>query len=172
LSFALFFTPIVLSIAILLFVVPVLARLFRQYHLEDVPPDWLANFSPESYRPMELLLAEEDFNFLLRQPGFDRALFKKLKKDRLRIFRQYLNRLIGDFNRLDLFARFLISRSQDDHSAVLGRLIWLRVRFSVTVLRVEASLVLVYLGYQPRVVSHAIKQLEEMNAHLKALAPA
>jgi hypothetical protein len=64
-------TPLLLFAAILLFLLPVLARLLRQCHLKDVTPEWLENFSPTSYEMMEGLLAEEDFNFLMRQPGFE-----------------------------------------------------------------------------------------------------
>ena len=173
-SFVLILTPLLLFIATLLFLVPVLGRLFRQCHVSDVTPEWLENFSPVTYRPMEYLLADEDFDFLVRQPGFEASLSKKLRKDRLRIFRQYLNRLISDFNRLHVYARYLIAKSKDgqDYSALLGRLIWLRFRFSFTVLRVEASLALSYFGFQPRVVHVAISQLSEMNGYLNAITAA
>jgi hypothetical protein len=118
---------------------------------------------------MEVLLAEEDFDFLVRQPGFESSLSRKLRKDRIRIFRQYLNRLIGDFNRLHVCARYLLVKNTEDHSSLLFRLIWLRLRFSVTVLRVEASLLLSYFGFRPRVVGQMIARLDEMNVYLRAL---
>ncbi len=171
-SFALVLTPLLLFAAILLLLLPVLARLVRQCHLQDVTPEWLESFSPASYQVMEGLLAEEDFNFLMRQPGFEEALQKKLRRERIMIFRQYLNRLIGDFNRLHVYARFLVTQSQADQSSLLARLVWLRLRFSFTVLRVEASLLLSRFGFQPRVVNKAIARLDEMNGYLHALAAA
>ena len=72
-------------VALLVFVCPVLMRLLRQYHLADVTPEWLESFSPSAYRPMELLLADDDFNFLVRQPGFESSIGKKLRQDRVRI---------------------------------------------------------------------------------------
>jgi hypothetical protein len=172
LSFVLVLTPLVLFVAILLFLLPVLARLLRQCHLNDVTPEWLESFSPHAYQPMEFLLAEEDFDFLMRQPGFEASLQKKLKRERILIFQQYLHRLISDFNRLDVYARYLIAQSQVDQSNVLARLVWLRIRFSFTVLRVEASLLLSYFGYQPRLVSQAIARLDEMNGYVRAIAAA
>ncbi len=171
-SFVLVLTPLVLFVAILLFLLPVMARLLRQYHLSDVTPEWLESFSPATYQAMEILLAEEDFDFLVRQPGFEASLRKKLRRERIWIFRQYLNRLIGDFNRLHVYARYLITQSHVDQSNLLGRLVWLRIRFSFTVLRVEASLLLAYVGGKPRVVSQAIARLDEMNGYLHALAAA
>jgi len=134
--------------------------------------EWLENFCPGSYEPMEFLLADDDFEFLIRQPGFEHSLCKKLRRERIRIFRQYLDRLIGDFNRLHVYARYLVTQSQVDQSSLLARLVWLRVRFSVTVLNVEASLVLAYFGFQPRVVTRAIAHLNEMNGYLHAMSTA
>jgi hypothetical protein len=174
LSLTLILTPLVLFLVVLPVLLPVLGRLLRQCHVSEVTPEWLENFSPITYRPMEFLLADADFDFLVRQPGFEASLSKKLRKDRVRIFRQYLNRLIGDFNRLHVYARYLIAQSRDgqDHSALLARLIWLRFRFSFTILRVEASLLLSYFGSQPRVVHLAIAHLYEMNGYLNAITTA
>ncbi len=171
-SVPLVIAPIVLFIAVLVFAIPVLFRLLRQCHLADITPEWLEAFTPATYRPMELLLAEEDFSFLLRQPGFESSIGKKLRQDRVRIFRQYLHRLISDFNRLHLYARYLLSRSEEDQSAILTRLVWLRLRFSFTVLRLELSLCVAYFGFQPRLVSRAIAQLDEMSTCLSALSAA
>lgn len=171
-SVPLVIAPLVLFIALLVFILPVLIRLLRQCHLAEITPEWLESFTPTTYRPMELLLAEEDFNFLLRQPGFESSIGKKLRQDRVRIFRQYLHRLIADFNRLHVYARFLISQGDTDQSVLIPRLVWLRVRFSTTVLRLELSLFLAYFGFQPRLVSRAIAQLDEMSTCLYSLSAA
>ena len=171
-SVALVLAPIVLFVAILAFLLPVMARLLRQCHLSDVTPEWLESFSSATYRPMEILLAEDDFEFLVRQPGFEASLCKKLRRERIWIFRQYLDRLIADFNRLHVYARCLITQGHVDQSHLLGQLVWLRMRFSFTVLRVEVSLLFAYVGCKPRVVSQAIARLDEMNGYLHALAAA
>lgn len=165
--------PLLLLVTVLAFLVPVLAKLFRQCHLTEITPDWLESFSPATYRPMEMLLADEDFNFLVSQPGFEASIGKKLRQDRVRIFRQYLHRLISDFNRLDVVTRHLISQNkQSDQSAALARLIRLRIRFSLTVLRLELSLALAYFGFKPKSVGEVIAQLTEMSDYLYSARPA
>jgi hypothetical protein len=121
---------------------------------------------------MQRLLSEEDFNFLSRQPGFDLSLYRKLRRDRLHIFRQYLNRLIGDFNRLHAVARVLLAGSQEDQSELALRLVWLKLRFSAAVLKTEANYLLCYLGYRSLPARSLISRLEEMNAHVSAIAAA
>lgn len=164
--------PLVIFAAVVLFLLPVLVRLFRHCRPDEITPEWLSSFSPANYKPMELLLDDVDFEFLVRQPGFDASIGKKLRRDRIRIFRQYLNRMIGDFNRLDTYARFLISKSQEDQSALFLRLIGIRARFSLNVVRLQFSLALAYFGSEPRTVSQVIAQLEEMSSWLSGLSAA
>jgi len=171
-SVALIFTPVVLFLLTSVFLVPVLVRLLRGSSLAEVTPEWLENFTTAAYYPMEGLLAQEDFRFLSRQPGFDFSLYRKLRTDRLRIFRQYLNRLIGDFNRLHAVARFLVSQGSEDRSDVAGQLIVLRLRFSVSVLRVEASYLMCRFGWRSLAIGNLIARLEDMSGHLNAISAA
>src|SRR5690242_1729060 len=171
-SVALIFTPVVLFLLTAIFLVPILARLLRRSDLAEVTPEWLENFTAASYYPMEGLLAEEDFRFLSRQPGFDLSLYRKLRADRLRIFRQYLNRLIGDFNRLHAVARFFVIQGTEDQSEILKQLIWLRIRFSASVLRVEASYLLCRFGGHMLAVDTLIARLDEMSQQLNTISAA
>jgi hypothetical protein len=150
-------------------VAPVLCRLCRNYTLEDISPEWLESFSVTSYYPMRALFSADDFDFLSRQPGFDRTLKRKLRRDRLQIFKQYLDRMIADFNRLHTIARFVLAQSSEDRSDLVGRLLWLRVRFAVTVLRVQFTYRLYWLGVPSFSVTTLIRYLEEMTAHLTQL---
>lgn len=121
---------------------------------------------------MEGLLADEDFTFLSRQPGFDLSLYRKLRRERLRIFRQYLTRMISDFNRLHLVTRTLIAQSPDDRSELFGKLIRLKLRFSVALIRAEASYLLCRFGLSSLPVRGLILHLEEMHAQLSAVSGA
>jgi hypothetical protein len=121
---------------------------------------------------MQGLLAEEDFNFLCRQPGFDLSLYRKFRRDRLRIFKQYFNRLILDFNRLHATARAILASSPEDCSEFVTQLIWLKIRFSVAVMRVEANYLLCLIGFRSLAVGALIVRLEEMSAQLTSIAAA
>jgi hypothetical protein len=153
-------------------VLPVLFRLFRTCRIEEITPEWLENFSISSYYLMQGLLSQEDFKFISRQPGFDWAVYRKFRRDRLRIFQQFLQRLILDFNRLHTVARVALAQSPDDQSALVMRLVWLKVRFSMTVLRVQFSYVFCFLGFPSLDVRSLIQRLEEMNARLSSISTA
>jgi len=166
---ALVITPVLLFAASLLFLLPILLRLFTTCKVEDISPEWLETFSCSSYYAMEGLLSDEDFDFLSRQPGFDLSLYKKLRRDRLNIFKQYLDRLILDFNRLHVAARFLLAHSSRDSSHLVSRLAWLKVRFSVAVIQAHISYALCRFGLHSVSVRAVIRHLEEMSAQLRAI---
>jgi len=153
-------------------VTPILFRLYRRCRIEEITPEWLESFSPSTYYPMQGLLADEDFQFLLRQPGFDLSLYRKLRRERLNIFRQYLNRLILDFNRLHQAARVLLAHGRDDRSDLVTQLVWLKIRFSAAVLQAEFSFLLCRIGFRSLAVRTVILHLEEMSSHLSSIAAA
>jgi hypothetical protein len=128
---------LVLSFAfIVAFIAGVAIKLLRSAAPEPITPnEWAATFSVATYEPMQALLCEDDFAFLSRQPGFDLLLYKKLRRERLRIFRQYMNRLIADYNRLHAAARLLLASAPYDQSQMLGRLVRLRLSFSAVLAR-------------------------------------
>lgn len=161
--------PLVAVLACLVLVAPVLFRLLRPCALEEITPEWLDQFSPRQYYPMEKLLAKEDFRFLVRQPGFDLSLYRKLRRERMTIFRQYLRRLISDFNRLHKIARMLVANSASDQSYMVPRLFGLKARFVFGVLQAESSYFFCRLGFHSLVAHQTIAALEEMSAELKNL---
>ena len=158
--------PVVLCGLAVILAVPLLLRLFRRCSIEEVTPEWLETFSPTTYYPMAGLLSSEDFRFLARQPGFDASLCRKLRRERLHIFRQYLRQLIKDFNRLHTAARFLLAHNDVDRSDLVGRLVWLKIRFSLAVFQAQASYLLCCVGVGTLAVRATIARLEEMSAQL------
>ncbi len=166
---ALLFTPVLLFVPLLAFALPVLFRLIRPCQLAELPPEWLENFQSSTYYPMRGLLADEDFKFLSRQPGYDVALHRKFRQDRLKIFREYLNRLILDFNRLHRFAVVVVSHTEGDNSHLLTRLIRLRLRFSLAVFQVEFCYLLCRLRFRSMSVGNLLANLDEMATQLAGL---
>ena len=157
----------------LAFIIRILLKLHRNHDGKETPPDWLARFSVAQYRPMQLLLDDEDFAFLSRQPGFDLSLYKKLRRERLRIFRQYLNRIITDYSRLHAAARMLLAETQQDDSEALTRLVALKVAFGMAIFRAEVSYLLCCFGFRTLAVRSLLTRLEKMSAEvLEMVQPA
>jgi hypothetical protein len=167
---AIFLAPFVILGVSLVMAAPVLVRLFWRCEMSEITPEWLESFSVASYYPMQGLLSDEDFRFLARQPGFDFSLYRKLRRERLLIFRQYLSRLILDFNRLHTTARFLIARGQEDRSDLIMRLFRLKIRFTFAVMASEMSYLCCRIGIGKLEVRSLIARLEEMSLELNGLA--
>ena len=161
--------PVLVFVPLLTFLTPVLFRLWRPCQVSELTAEWYETFNLASYVPMQGLLAKDDFQFLSRQPGFDPSLFRKLRRDRLRIFRQYLNRLIVDFNRLHTLARLVVSQAPDDQSVLFAKLMHLRFRFWSAILRVEVSYLVCRLGIRPVAVTEVLESLDAMTRQLACL---
>jgi hypothetical protein len=164
--------PLLLFALFTALLVPVLSRLMRTCSVREIPSDWIESFSVSSYYPMQKLLAEEDFKFLSRQPGFDLSLYRKLRRDRLHIFKQYLNRSIMDFNRLHAAVRAILPYVGDDRSDLVSRLICLKIRFSCAAIRAEISYRLCLLGIGTLSVHSLISELENMSLQFNRAAAA
>ncbi len=162
--------PLITAGVIIVLFAPILYNLVRSYRIEDISPEWLENFSAQSYHSMEGLLAADDFQFLSRQPGFDLSLYRKLRRERLHIFRQYLGCVISDFNKLHTTARFLLAQSQEDRSDLVSRLIWLKAKFSLSVLAAECNYFLCYLGYRSLAARAVVGYLEQMSSQLQIIS--
>jgi hypothetical protein len=150
-------------------IAPVLCRLLRKTTIEDITPEWVESFSVERYRPMLGLLAKEDFAFLSRQPGFDHSIYKKLRRERLCIFEQYLARLILDFKKLHATARYFVARSQEDRTEAAMQLIRLRWAFSVNVVEVYLRLQLCRIGIGTAEAQAVVARLQQMSDQLTML---
>jgi hypothetical protein len=153
-------------------VIPVLVRLYTRSRVEEITPEWLESFSTSTYLPMERLLNRDDFRFLKCQAGYDSSMVRRFRRERIRIFRQYLNRVVVDFNQLHLAARVLIANSAEDQSALLNHLVWLKLRFGAAVVQAECSYLLCRFGSSTISVRGLIARLEEMSAQLNALSMA
>ena len=169
---ALVLTPLLLVSLIIALILPVTVKLFRKNSAGEISAEWLESFSVASYHPMERLLNDEDFKFLSRQPGFDLSLYRKLRRERLKIFKQYLNRAIVDFNRLHRVVLAILAQAEQDQSEVLSGLIWIRLRFFGSVVRAEINYRLCLIGFQTLAVHSLIAHLDEMNSQLTAVASA
>jgi len=108
----------------------------------DFAPEWVAEFTPARYRPMERLLSEADFKFLSERTGIDAAAINRLKAERRRIFRSYLGLMNRDFTRLQTIGRLMVLYSPTDRSDLAEALIRQQLRFRLLWISMHARLVL------------------------------
>lgn len=168
-------SSILLAVAIVLgssavVIVPMLWRLFLKPAIGEITPQWLEEYSPERYRSMANLLANDDFSFLLRQPGFELSLYRKLRRERLAIFRQYLDRLVLDFRRLHMTARLLTAQNTEDSSEVAQTLFKLQLQFNLALLRTEFEYSMCRYGLATVHVQRLIEPLRSLSEALPGYA--
>lgn len=134
-----------------------------------VTVDWIRNFSSGRYRPMERLLQEADYRFLASQPGFSRKLAWRLRIERRRTFRRYLQHMRRDFNRLCTAVKFLMVHSQLDRPDLASILLKQQVLFTLALALVQSRLILHTVGIGTVDVSRLVKSLEFLGAEVRGL---
>lgn len=153
-----------------LVIVPTMRRLFLKPSIGEITPQWLEEFSPDRYRSMANLLANDDFSFLVRQPGFELKLYRKLRRERLAIFRQYLDRLVLDFRRLHTTARMLAAQNSEDSTMLAQQLFKLQYRFNLALIRTEFEYSLCRFGLAAVHVQRLIQPLRSLSESLPGYA--
>lgn len=138
----------------------------------DVSPEWLRSFSTARYRPMERVLAEDDFRFLASQCGYEPRIERKLRAARRRVFRQYLRCLRKDFARLEACLRWLMVHSPVDRPDLARVLRRYKFAFLCALVGAEARLLLHGFGLQPADAGRLVGVLDLLRGELKRFAPA
>jgi len=165
-------TPVLFATLTIAYIIRIVLKLHGNCKRDEITPEWLAGFSVSTYQPMQELFHQDDFAFLSRQPGFDLVLYKKFRRERLRIFRQYMNRLIADYNRLHTAARFLVSQTGQDRSEMMTRLILQKLNFAAAVFSAEVNYVLCCVGFRTLAARSLIVRLEQLNTQVAFISAA
>lgn len=167
-------TVILIACVVLVLLVTAFAllfsKLFTRVDENESAAEWLNEFSIETYRPMERLFNEADYEFLAEQPGYHPGIAKKLRAERKKIFRAYLRQLVGDFHRLVHVANLMMVYSGEDRSDLAHQIFRLRVGFYWTVACTEASLSLP-LVVQPARATYLVGALATMQQNVHNLVP-
>ena len=136
------------------------------------PLAWLDDFSAGAYRPMERLLDTRDNLFLTSQAGYQPAIGRRLRRQRMAIFQSYLAGMISDFHRLLGVAKVITVYTSRDQTAFESRLSTLRWRFYLSVLAIEWGVVLNVIGIHAVDPRRLLASIERLEVYTQSLIPA
>jgi hypothetical protein len=147
-------------------------RLTAPAAISECDPEWVANFSIASYRPMLRLLTEDDCKYFASQRGVSSKAVQELRRERRRIFKSYLRNLVKDFHRLHLAARMTLIYATEDRPEFAQTLLRQRVTFAWAVMMVELRLALHAFGLGPVDVRQLLGALEDMRTNIASMPAA
>ncbi len=148
----------------------VLRRLARARSAAKADIAWLREFSAARYRPMERLLAHEDYDFLSAQPSFRPAICRRLQAERRRIFRAYVRAVSQDFGRLMAAGHAMVALAAEDRPGLALVLLRRRLAFNCALLAVRWRLALSAIAIGQVGVRPLIDALDGLRRDLKPLA--
>jgi hypothetical protein len=131
-------------------------------------------FLASRYKPMDRLLDPLDYRFLQSQAGHSRRIVRRLRGQRVDIFRGYVRCLARDFSRVSSALKLVMVHSSVDCSALEGLLLKQRMLFSMHMMSIEASLALYSFGLSvPTVdVQRLVDALDALRIQVQVLAAA
>jgi hypothetical protein len=144
----------------------------RPQQFGALPGDWDRIFSASRYKPMERLLDAVDYRFLQSQAGYSGRILRRLRVNRVEIFRGYVRCLGRDFSRVSGALKLLMVHGSVDRSALAGLLLKQRLLFSMHMMSIETRLVLHTFGLgAPTVdVQSLVEALDMLRTQLQVLA--
>jgi hypothetical protein len=120
------------------------------------------------YQPMLRLLSPEDEALV----ATNKTLAKKLKKQRIQIFREYLSCLSGDYGRLLAGVRSAMVSSGVDRPDLAAAVAKNEAMFALALCRVEYRLFLHSLGLSTVDVSGLVESIASLRNQVSAFNPA
>jgi hypothetical protein len=150
----------------------ILLRWRGRSHAPEADWNWIRDFSPERYRPMERLLSKEDDLFLRSQPGYDPSMSRTLRTGRRRVFRSYLQSLRRDFNRLYYVAKVCAIYGAGDQSELVSAIARQRVVFYRVLFQVEVRFALHWAGVGEVDIRPLLEPLSALRAVACSFEPA
>lgn len=155
-------------------VIGVIAYLFKKIAFRDSLPvtaEWICELSADRYRPMLRLLDGDDLNFLRSQPGFTPAMARRVRAQRIQLFRSYLKSLENDFNQVCSLLKMILTQSDHDRPDLAGLILRNRITFVVGMLRIRATVALYSWGFCSVEVSQLVRLFDVLRVEVRALVP-
>ena len=167
-----------LLVAVVTFLAAALAgTLFVIFRLAMARPslpvnlEWLEELSMDRYRPMMRLLDGDDLEFLQSTPGFQPEMASRLRKERCRIFRNYLKCLESDFQRVCCAVKILMMQADQDRPDLASLLLRSQIAFGWGVLAIQCRVTLYSYGVGTVNVRALLKEFDVMRLELGNLTP-
>jgi hypothetical protein len=147
-------------------------RLGQSNSTLPVTAEWIEELSVDRYRPMARLLDSADIVFLRSQGGFTRQMEARVRAQRCRIFRGYLNCLDNDFKRVCLALKLILAHSSLDRPDLAAALVHQQVMFASGLLGAHFRIFLYRWGICSVDVSGLVSIFDSMQLELRSLVPA
>lgn len=135
--------------------------------------EWIQELSVDRYRPMLRLLDGHDPSSVPHELGFGHDRQLEFRRERGRIFREYLKRLNTDFACLCLALKIVMLQSEVDRPDLASRLLYSQIRFAALIVSAHLRLALYQcnLGSGAVDVRRMLTLFESMHYQLRQMVP-
>ncbi|HLK50649.1 MAG TPA: hypothetical protein VKT49_21060 [Bryobacteraceae bacterium] len=136
-----------------------------------VTVEWIEELSVSRYQPMLRLLDERDVRALERRAGVEPERVAHFRRERVRLFREYLKRMHGDFASICLALKVVMLQADIDRPDLATTLVRARIRFAMGMILVQVHLILFEMGIGNVDVRGLLTLFDTMRLELRTLTP-
>lgn len=136
-----------------------------------VTTTWIDEFSVERYLPMLRLLDETELRVLHSHSGTTPQLAARFRRERCRIFRNYLRCLTADFSRVSAALKLLMTQAGTDRPDLASLLIRAQVSFAACLLLVRVQVAFYALGFGRVNAGALLQAFERIRLELRTIVP-
>jgi hypothetical protein len=139
----------------------------------DLPlsPEWINELSTDKYRNMMRLLSREGIEELRSRPDYSHQMAAEFRKERSRLFKEYLSEMSVDFERICIAIRVLMLNSRYDRPDLASTLIQSQVMFSLATASLRIRLFFYTLGWCEGDASEVCRIFDAMRLELRSCIP-
>jgi hypothetical protein len=145
-----------------------LRRQARGPHPIPATAEWIDELSTERYLPMVRLLSERDVRYL-KAHGYTRVQVRSFRRERCRLFREYLRSLQHDFECVVSAMRVVLAVPHDDHPGLVLQLFRQRVIFDACLVVIHCRLWLFQRGIGGVSAENMLEAFGRLSVELRLL---
>lgn len=149
----------------------VVRRAAFSYNSLPVTAEWIADLSQERCRPLLGPLDGSDLEFARLRRASDRRTAAKLRRERCQVFKDYLQRLQGDFGRATVALKVLMVQSREDRPDLAAALLRHQLAFGCGMVAARTRLFLYRWGIGSVDVSGLVRAFDAVASELRAVLP-
>ena len=143
-------------------------------HAYNLPltSEWIDELSTDKYRNMMRLLSRRGLDDLRLRPDYSPRMAAEFRKEKSRLFKQYMDAMAIDFKRICTAIRVLMLNSKYDRPDLAATLIKSQIMFALAMAVLRVRVFLYTVGWCEGDASEALRIFDAMRLELRDFVPA
>ena len=161
----------ILALVLIVAALLITRRLGKRRNDLPLSPEWINELSTDKYRNMMRLLNRRDLDDLRSRPDYSKTMAAEFRRERSRLFKEYLNAMSVDFERICMAIRILMLNSNSDRPDLASTLFQSQFMFTLAIANLRMRVFFYNLGWCEGDASEVFRIFDTMRLELRNCVP-